>query len=198
MHVVREVFVARILIVYESKYGQTEKIAKFIFERMLKQGHSLSLMNLCNEDSLSPAKYDGIVVGGGLYMRRYPKRLQKWARKHAETLNRKPTAFFTVCLAVLQNDLKVQRDLRLIANNFFKKTAWYPKKRGAFAGALSYLQYGWVTKQMMHLIGRASGRDTDTSRNYEYTNWKDVGQFSDEFANSLQTGRVAGLEIYPT
>lgn len=189
---------ARILIVYESKYGQTEKIARFIFDRMVKQGHSLNLLNLSDKDFVSPASYDGIVVGSGLYMRRYPKSLQKWVRTNALTLNRKPTAFFTVCLAVLQNDLKVQRDLRLIANNFFKQTAWYPKRREIFGGALSYLKYGWLTKQLMSYIGRASGRDTDTSRNYEYTNWQDVGQFSDEFSNSLQAAPVRGREIHPT
>lgn len=180
---------ARILIVYESKYGQTEKIAKFLSNRMLTQGHSVNLLNLRNRETLSPANYDGIVVGAGLYMRRYPRALVKWVQTHSKTLSQRPTAFFSVCLAVMQSDLKTQRDLHVIENDFFKKTKWYPKRREAFAGALSYTKYSWLTKQVMKIMARASGGDADTSKDYEYTSWKDVSRFSDNFINSLREVR---------
>ncbi|HEY8272714.1 MAG TPA: flavodoxin domain-containing protein [Pseudobdellovibrionaceae bacterium] len=177
---------ARILIVYESKYGQTEKIAKFIVNRMLSQGHSVNLMNLRTKDLQSPANYEGIIVGGGVYMRSYPKSLVKWVQENSRNLSQKPTAFFSVCLAVMQNDLRTQRDLHLIENNFFKKTKWFPKRREAFAGALSYSKYGWLTKRVMKLMAQSRGGDSDTSRDYEYTSWKDVSRFSDNFVNSLR------------
>jgi menaquinone-dependent protoporphyrinogen oxidase len=34
----------------------------------------------------------------------------------------------------------------------------------------------------MKRIASASGGDTDTSRDYEYTDWRDLGDFADRFA----------------
>jgi menaquinone-dependent protoporphyrinogen oxidase len=191
-----EVFVARVLIVYESKYGQTEKIAKFLYSRLLGQGHSVNLMNLGAKDFRPPTDYDGIIVGAGIYMQRYPKNLEKWVQTYYPTLSQRSTAFFSVCMAVLDKNLKVQRDLQRIANKFFDKTNWHPKRREVFAGALNYSKYGWVTKQLMGLISRASRGDYDTSRDYEYTNWSEVAQFSDDFLSSLSGGREASREIH--
>ncbi|MGZ3748250.1 MAG: flavodoxin domain-containing protein [Pseudobdellovibrionaceae bacterium] len=186
---------ARILIVYESKYGQTEKIARFMSEGMIKQGHSVDLMSVSGKNVRSPLNYDGIVIGAGIYMRRYPRALVKWVHDNSRVLNKKTTAFFSVCLAVMQNDRMAQRDLQTIENNFFKVTNWIPKRRGVFAGALSYSKYGWLTKQIMKGIARVRGGDTDTSRDYEYTSWNDVVRFSDNFLKSLLTAGETGVEM---
>lgn len=190
---------SRILIVYESKYGQTEKIANFILDRLQSKGHSVDIVNLAKNKFAEPDSYDGVIVGSGIYGSHYPKNILKWAKRNSSGLNKKTSAFFSVCLAVVekQNE-KVQKNLSRIEDKFFQKTLWYSKMHTIFAGALAYSRYGWVVKQMMRLISRAGGGETDTSRDYEYTNWSDVTRFADEFANALPvTRRERGTEISP-
>lgn len=189
---------ARILVVYESRYGQTEKISKFILERLQSKGHSVDLVNLSKNKSVEPESYDAVIVGSGIYGQRYPREIQTWAKKHSLSLSRNPSAFFSVCLAVLQQkDEKVQRSLKKTEENFFKNTSWSPKMHTVFAGALAYSKYNWIMKQVMRLISKTGGGETDASRDYEYTNWNDVSRFSDDFMNSLRAGRERGAELFP-
>lgn len=181
---------ARVLIVYESKHGQTEKIAKFIRDRMASQGHAAELMNARHDLPVAFSNYDGVIVGAPIYRRTYPRAIISWAMVHSENLNRKPSAFFSVCMAILQKDERTQRDLLAIAEKFFKKTSWYPKRRKVFAGAVKFTQYNWFIKLIMKNIAkRAGGVDLDTDKDYEYTKWSEIARFSDEFVRSLQPRR---------
>jgi len=186
---------ARVLIVFESKYGQTEKIAKFISDRLLGQGHTVSLVNLATGESQPPSNYDGVIVGAGIYMQRYLKNMERWVQTYAQTLRQMPSALFTVCLAVMQKNAKVQADLHRISQRFSERTGWFPQKQATFAGALNYTQYGWFLKQFMSLISRSNGGAQDTSRDYEYTDWNEVIRFCDDFTRTLPAGRNLNPEI---
>lgn len=184
---------ARVLIAYESKFGQTEKISKFILDRLLSQGHSVDLLNISKGETADIKRYDGIIVGAGIYGSRYPDKISRFVKSNSDILNKKVAVFFSVCLTVMQQtDKKVQRDIEKIENKFFQKTGWSPTKHPVFAGALNYSKYNWIIKQMMRLISRAGGGETDVSRDYEYTNWNDVVRFSDDFSRSLGVGRERG------
>jgi menaquinone-dependent protoporphyrinogen oxidase len=55
------------------------------------------------------------------------------------------------------------------------------------AGALLYTQYGWLTRWFMKRIVTKAGGDTDTTRDYEYTDWNDLRTFAREFARKKMT-----------
>lgn len=189
---------ARILIIYESRYGQTEKISKFILDRLQSKGHSVDFVNLSKNQLVDPANYDGVIAGAGIYGSRYPRAVRTWAKKYSQYLNRKPSAFFSVCLAVLQQkNEKAQKEIKKLEEGFFTKTSWFPKTHNIFAGALSYSKYNWFMKQVMRLISRSGGGETDVSRDYEYTNWNDVGRFADDFMNLLTVKLERGEGLFP-
>ncbi len=50
------------------------------------------------------------------------------------------------------------------------------------AGALRYSQYGLLKRVVMRRIAGKESGDTDTSRDYEYTNWDDVAMFARQFS----------------
>jgi menaquinone-dependent protoporphyrinogen oxidase len=53
---------------------------------------------------------------------------------------------------------------------------------GLFGGALLYTQYGFIKRYVMKQITRHKGSsDTDTSRDYVYTDWESVKHFAEEF-----------------
>lgn len=51
----------------------------------------------------------------------------------------------------------------------------------SFAGALQYREYNFPTRTLMRLLMRRGGHPTDTSRDYEYTDWVAVDRFADDF-----------------
>jgi len=60
-----------------------------------------------------------------------------------------------------------------------------------FAGATPYTRYGWFVRFMMRNIARRRGLGTDTSRDYEYTDWQAVEQFARDLHRLVQSNAVA-------
>jgi len=111
----------------------------------------------------------------------------RWVRTHAATLNRLPTAFLSVCLAVLEKSDKTKRELAGIIARFFARTGWRPPIAKPIAGAVLYTRYGWLKRVMMKRIVSKAGGGTDTTRDYEYTDWNDLRVFAEGFARQLTT-----------
>ena len=63
------------------------------------------------------------------------------------------------------------------------------------AGALPYTKYGWLKRMMMKRIVAKAGGDTDTTRDYEYTDWIDLRNFARDFAElaAQRSVEVAGI-----
>jgi menaquinone-dependent protoporphyrinogen oxidase len=54
-----------------------------------------------------------------------------------------------------------------------------------FAGALQYREYDFFTRRLIRLMMKRGGHPTDTSQDYDYTDWDAVDRFGREFAASL-------------
>jgi hypothetical protein len=50
---------------------------------------------------------------------------------------------------------------------------------------LLYTRYGFFVRLVMRLISKMAGGDTDTSRDYEYTDWNAVAEFARRFSSAL-------------
>ena len=62
------------------------------------------------------------------------------------------------------------------------------------AGALMYMKYSWWKRRIMRNIAAKAHGDTDTSRNFEYTDWADLAAFTRQFvtkATSVPPVRMA-------
>ena len=179
---------ARILIVYGTTEGHTAKVAAAISETLRRNGAEVD-MRAADDPAPAPDGYDAVIVAASVHAGRYQRPVRRWARTHAEVLSHKPAAFVSVCLGVLQHDAKVQRDLQAIVEQFVASTGWRPSVVKFVAGALPYTKYGWIRRLVMkHIVAKAGG-DTDTRRDYEYTDWNDLRHFADDFGQPLDPGR---------
>lgn len=177
---------SKILIVYGTAHGQTQKIARAIARELRTLDHEVSLHDSRDiNESISPIRYDFVALGGSVQARDFQKPLKKWIHAHAHGLKQVPTAFFSVCLGILQKDEKVQKEEKEIVEHLFEETGWYPSLWTIFAGALPYTKYKWLTKFIMRRISKKAGGDTDTSRDYEYTDWEDVRDFAREIIRTM-------------
>jgi menaquinone-dependent protoporphyrinogen oxidase len=170
----------RILILYGTTEGHTEKVARFLTNQLRWKGAIVHSVQAGPADP-DPGEYDAVIVAASVHAGGYQSAVVRWARAHAEALSGKPSAFVSVCLAVLQKDLKVQRELGAIVNRFEARTGWKPAQVKLVAGALPYTRYGWLKRMLMRRIVKKAGGATDVSRDHEYTDWDDLGTFAAAF-----------------
>jgi menaquinone-dependent protoporphyrinogen oxidase len=176
---------ARILLVYGTHDGQTAKIALALAETLIAHGNVVRVVNAAQEQP-RPYDYDAVIVAAPVRAGAYPKAVQGWVDVHSAALNVRPTAFVSVCLGMLQKSPAVDANLRRIVDTFLAATAWHPTVTKSVAGALLYTQYNWVIRWVMKRIARNAGGDTDTSRDYEYTDWNELRGFASAFSRMVQ------------
>ena len=182
---------SRILVLYGTTDGQTAKIAGALGNALRTQSSDVDVVE-AGRDAPGPEGYAGIVVAASLHAGGYQRPVRQWVRTHAHVLNEKPTAFLSVCLAVLQQEPKVQQDLSGIIGRFLTGTGWQPTVTKPVAGALLYTRYNPIKRWVMKRIVRKAGGDADTSRDYEYTDWSELRAFADEFGKLVQHGMSTG------
>ena len=176
----------RVLILYGSTDGHTRRIARAIGDTLTRSQIGVDLVEASTSQPAATA-YDGIIVAASLHGGRYQKPVQQWVRAHAPSFGDRRAAFVSVCLAILQkSDPKVMADLDAIVHRFLDATGWQPTAIKHVAGALLYTRYGFLKRWIMKRIVAKAGGETDTSRDYEYTDWNDVQAFAEAFARDLR------------
>jgi menaquinone-dependent protoporphyrinogen oxidase len=176
-----------ILVVYGTREGQTKKIAEFIEQELKGWGHKVTLLSARQiPKDFRMTDYDGIVAGGPLHMTKYPKELVRFIKRNSDFLYSIPTAFFTVCLGVMEKSEDTKLHLRTIEQKFFVDSKWYPTIHTTFAGALIYSKYNWLVRFFIKRIAAKGGGSTDVTKDTEYTNWSDVRNFVKDFSRRLR------------
>ena len=170
----------RILVVYGTSEGQTRKVAVELSIALRRAGAEVDV-HPASPAAPGPAQYAGIVVAASVHVGKYQRPVRNWILQHAASLRGKPAVFISVCLAVLDPNPEAQRRLAHIMRTFVEDCGWSPAYLKPVAGALAYTKYGWLTRWVMKRIAAKMGGDTDTSRDYEYTDWADLRAFAREF-----------------
>ena len=172
----------RILIPFAPFDGQTARIAERLAAALARAGHAVTPMRAdAPELSWALEEYDAVIVGGGIRYGRHPRFLEAAVRDHLDAIAARPNAFFSVSLSAGGPGAHPRVAARYV-EEFIERTGWQPRRTASFAGALRYTKYNAFIRFMMRLIVGASGGDTDTSRDYEYTDWQAVERFAAEFA----------------
>jgi menaquinone-dependent protoporphyrinogen oxidase len=174
---------ARILVLYGTTDGHTAKVAQAIGDTLRALGASVNVADAAATQARAD-EYSAVIVTASVHAGGYQRAVVRWVNANVAALRSRPTAFVSVCLGVLQNDPKVQRDLLAIIDRFKTATGWEPRTTKIVAGALLYRRYNWLKRWMMKRIVTKAGGDTDTSRDYEYTDWQDVRVFAGRFART--------------
>jgi menaquinone-dependent protoporphyrinogen oxidase len=178
---------ANILILFASVDGQTERIARRIGAVLDREGHDV-VFKAEHEPGLTAAleAADAVIVGGGIRVGHHSKHLVKLVRDYRGSIAARPNAFFSVCLSAGGPGAKPAAAAGYI-DDFIRATGWQPRTIASFAGALLYTRYNPFIRFLMKLIMGANGGETDTSSDYEYTDWAAVERFARQFAAHKET-----------
>ena len=176
----------RILLLYATTEGQTERIAGRIAHMLRERGHSVDMLPAdTNKPALEPAAYDAVMIGASIHYGHHPAYLLELVRRQRNALAARPCAFFSVSLSAGGPRPKLAAAQRYI-DKFMRKTGWQPELIASFAGALKYSLYGPIKRRVMIVFMTLGGGETDTSRDYEYTDWDAVDRFANAYAQRLK------------
>ena len=168
---------ARILVVYATQEGQTARVAAHVATALRGAGHSVELHEARPEiPTPDLGGSDAIAVGASVHYGHHPAHLRRLLRRQRPALTSRPGAFFSVSLSVQEK----------YAETLLREVAWRPDRVASFAGALPYSRYGPLKRLLVRSFAAVGGRDTDTSRDYEYTDWDSVAHFAETFAAGLR------------
>ena len=180
-----------IAICFDTQNGHSKTIAKRMARQLVDLGHDLVLFNIRKGESPSIAAIDGIAVIGPIYKGQHSRFLRRFVKDHFDTLQSLPSAFLSVSLSAA-GDREQQRDAHRVMDQFLEAVRWQPDLRFIVAGDLPYTKYRWLTRLLMKWVVRRANGDTDTSRDYEYTDWahlkNDTKSFA-EFVFNCKKGR---------
>ena len=175
---------SHILILYGTTDGHTARIASAMGETLRGLGCSVDVVDAGNDPGeILPTNYDGVIVAASVHAGGYQRAVTRWVARHAAELGKRPNAFVSVCLGILEKRPEARRELDQILTRFEDRQRWHPKVVKIVAGALPYTRYGWLKKWVITRIVRKAGGDTDTSRDFEYTDWLDLAAFTVQFAD---------------
>jgi menaquinone-dependent protoporphyrinogen oxidase len=182
---VADIPMPRILLLYATIEGQTARIAERIARTLREKAHSVDMLPADTDPAqLDPAAYDAVIVGASIHYGHHPAYLRTLIRRHRDALAARPCAFFSVSLSAGGPRPKPKAAQRYL-DKFLRQTGWQPQLTAKFAGAVKYSVYGPIKRRVMIVFVGLGGGDTDTTRDYEYTDWDAVERFADAYAQRL-------------
>ena len=95
----------KIAILYGTKYGTTEKVAKLISKSIKNQNNNesidIELINLKEKNNLN-LNYDFLIIGSSVYMGKIRKEVNEFLKKYKNTLIQKPFALFVCGVNIIE------------------------------------------------------------------------------------------------
>jgi menaquinone-dependent protoporphyrinogen oxidase len=177
---------SRILILYATVEGHTARIASRMAQRLHASGHLVEALPIdIGVNKIDFAHYDGMIIGGSIHYGRHSRGLHSMVHRNRASLETRPNAFFSVSLSAGGPGARPAAAKRYL-DKFLHKARWRPQLSATFAGALQYSKYSAFKRLLMALFVGAAGGETDTSRDYEYTDWNAVDEFAGAFATRLR------------
>jgi menaquinone-dependent protoporphyrinogen oxidase len=171
---------------YATREGHTKKIAQRIASDLCAAGAQVVLYNVRDCDEPDWTRYAAVCLAASVHVGKHEREMIAFARKHRDALARLDAAFVsvTLCEAGAEDPSKPEADRRQAAADaqrmidvLVEQTGWRPRHALPVAGALAYSKYNFLVRFLMKRIARKAGAPTDSSRDYEFTDWQALDRF---------------------
>ncbi len=195
-----------VAVIYATREGQTRKIAERIQADLEVRGVGVDLQNVSDVAAFDKNRYGAVVLAASVHAGHHEKEMVNFVKAHRDELSELPTAFLSVslshagyqrCACDVARREEFGKNVADVIDAFFRETGWHPALARPVAGALVYQQYNPFIRFVMRRIAAKAGADTDTSKNYEYTDWVDLDRFVDDVADCLARGSMVFGSIEP-
>lgn len=176
----------RVLVFYATVEGQTRKIAETIAKQAENDGHEVIVTDANQLGFVGAGTYDATIMCAPVHMHRYPSPFVHFAHEWKDALNSRPSAFVSVSLAIASKSPEERKEAENIASELLQSTGWAPRTVHNCAGALKYTEYDFFKRWMMKRVADKEGSPTDTSQDYEMTDWAGLEVFVEQFLSDAK------------
>lgn len=173
---------ATALVLYESKHGQTAKIAARIADVVREHGVDVTLRRAADAIHEPPGGFDGVLLAGSVHGGRHQHEIVEYARVHHTALSACPSAFVSVSLTAADDTEESAAATRDLIDDVLDDTGWTPDAVLPVAGALQYEEYDFVTRLVMRLVASQHDATPDATHDQEFTDWAALDRFAADFA----------------
>lgn len=176
---------ANILVAFETGEGHTAAIARHIAKVMGEKGYQAEIIDVKHIPfNFLPDKFDAFIFGASIHMNHYPSEIKTFIKTYQYQFENCPSAFFSVCFSAAVSDIEAKARVEHYISTFLQELNWQPRLIASFAGALKYTNYGFFKKNFIQQLSLKSGFGTNTSQDYDYTDWQAVQKFAEDFLSS--------------
>ncbi|WP_410766626.1 flavodoxin domain-containing protein [Haloferax sp. DFSO60] len=176
-----------ILVAYGTGEGQTAKVSKHITTVLEARGHEVTSVNVTDDPDVDVEPFDAVLVGSPVNNRKHRPAVVAFVERNRAALEARPNGFFQLSLASIIPLRWAREGAGKFVDDLTDRTGWHPDRVGLFAGAVAYTKYPPMERVIFKLVSAVTTGDTDTSRDYEYTDWDDVSAFATEFAEFVES-----------
>ncbi len=186
---------SRVLVAYATREGQTHEIADHVAARLRARGAEVDVVDVKSPPTAPDrAGYAHVVLAASLHLGKHEREMLAFIAANKAWLDATPTSLLSVSMSEAgaedpartpEQRAKAAADVKRTIDELLAETKLHPGRVKPVAGALKYREYGWLIRFVMKRISKAEGGPTDTSRDYEMTDWGSLDRFADEIASSL-------------
>jgi menaquinone-dependent protoporphyrinogen oxidase len=193
-----------VLILFATREGHTRRIVERIATTSQQKGVATVVRDLSTTNgAIDFRAFSGVILAGPIHAGKHPRQLVELVKTKRQALSELPTLLLTVCLAQagVENPstpadkrAAAERAVAALIADFNEQTGFLPTYTKTVAGALPYTQYNFFIRWVMKRIVAKEGGDTDTSRDYVYTNWAALDRTMEDFLGQLDNSNGSNDE----
>lgn len=178
------------LVLYGTSEGQTSKVTDSVVDALAGRGHAVEAVDVESSSNINVGVFDAVVVGSSVHLQKHNEAVRDFVAENLGALGEVPTAFFQLSPSSAVDDEERRAETAGYVDSFLEETGWAPDRVGVFGGALRYSKYGFLKRLTMKRLAEEATGETDTSRDYEYTDQDEAEAFTNDFAAFVE-GRLA-------
>lgn len=160
----------KVMIIFESVEGQTNKIARFAESTLAAKGHEIQLVDTADRQvEVSYAGIDRVILAAPVHERRHPKSFEVFVAADRELLGELETMMLSVSLkAAFTDSLEEAGDF---LTEMEMRTGFEANRKVLVAGAVRPSSYDYFSTQILrHVI--LEGKDVPIDgETHEFTDW---------------------------
>ncbi|NOT11277.1 MAG: menaquinone-dependent protoporphyrinogen IX dehydrogenase [Methylococcaceae bacterium] len=167
---------SKIIIVYSTTDGHTQKICLRLQQIIEQQDHRVKLVSMSDNQDVDLKLFDKIVVGASIRYGNHSPQVYAFIKRNEAILQSRPNAFFSVNV-VARKPEKCETTTNPYIKKFLKKSSWRPQEIAVFAGMINYQKYNFMDRHLIRFIMLLTKGPTHAKTAVEFTDWEKVDAF---------------------
>jgi menaquinone-dependent protoporphyrinogen oxidase len=191
----------RVGVFFATREGHTQRIAERIAADLRILGVDVVVFTVGRPLPFSLSNFSAAVLAASVHAGSHEREMVQFVKDHRSELEHITTAFLSVTLSEAGAEMRDKspaehaqfaNDVDAMLRRFFKETQWHPTMAKPVAGALLYRHYNFFVRLIMKRIAGKAGAATDTSRDYDYTDWVELDKFVGDLAAEIRGAPFMG------